>query len=317
MLSELARADLEVWGFNGLPLVACGSSLPVVRHKSTNRFCALSVTRKGGLAWSTPEEIEEHLRLGRVARLSKPLELPEAVFPLSPTAQPLVAWARPEFWWSLGLTKDDAIAYHAQSLGWASQLVSEARAQEDAPPANGDARPTPSDSEPEAERLPEPVSRTLWVCCAPAGEVEHDLDRWAQEYRSRYDDQLVSEQPPWATLEQQARSGLCAARTPAVRYPLYVRYCAALYFRPPQSGNGAGSGPERGNQIFRLFVRREFPEVNWDQFRADMAVVMGWSRDQLRFRMETAAAEAQGKRAAQTAMVVGEQTASRTQSSRP
>jgi hypothetical protein len=308
MLTDLTPADLEVWGFNGLPLVACGSSLPIVRHKPTNRFAALSVTRKGGLVWSTPEEIEEHLRLGRVTRLAQALELPETVFPLTPAAQPLVAWAQPNFWSSLGLTKDDEIAYHTQSLRWASQFVYEAAAREDAPLANGAARSTPADSAPQANQLPEPVRRTLWVCCALAEEVESDLDRWAREYQHRYDEQLVVEEPPWTALEQKARSGLCAACTPAVRYSLYVRYCAAMYFRPPQPGDGAGSGPERGNQTFRLFVSREFPDVSWEQFRADMAVVMGWSRDQLRFRVETAAAEAQGKRPAQQLPASGEQT---------
>src|SRR5206468_118512 len=148
-------------------------------------------------------------------------------------AQPLVAWARPEFWWLQGLLTDDAITIATQSLAWAKQTVSEAGTHKGGSLGNGPVQPQSSGNASSNEPIPEPETRTLWVSGRRAEEVDSDFDGWAQRYRSLYDEQLVAEQPTWALLEQKAGAGLAAARAPALRYSLSVRYCASMYFRPP------------------------------------------------------------------------------------
>ncbi len=277
MLADLARDDLELWGFDGVPTVACGFSLPIVRHKSSDRFCALSVARRGGPGWSSRSEIEEHLRLGRVTRLTEPLVLPERLFPLPSSGQPVVAWAQPIFWLSVFPENDEqAILCYTRELGWQKQTV---------------------------ESLFVIDKRTLqnsflWVACASKAEVEHDLDSWARKYLNLYDVQLVTAAPNWRWLEALADHGLCAARSPATRYHLYVRYGTAMYY---SNVTRPAVGPlERCTQLFRVVVKNEFPTVDWERFRADMVAVVTRSRDVLRLEVETDSIQALSERIAQT-----------------
>jgi hypothetical protein len=271
LLSDVAPDDLEVWGFEGVASVVCGLSLPIVRHKSTNRFCALSLARRGGPTWSSQSEIDEHLRSGRLARFAQPLLLPQTAFPLRASEQPLIAWAQDLFWRSLDMPDEQTIRYQTQGLGWSKQEVLRQV-------------PSPAGSLP-AEETVKP-RRDLWIACAAAADVESDLDDWAQDYRDQFDKKMLVLDPDWFLLKQLADHGLCAARSAANRYTLYVRYCAALYYSPLTSSRAADW--QQALQLFRVIIQNEFPSVNWDRFRQDMAFVMERSRDVLRFQVETA-----------------------------
>ncbi|MDB5312436.1 MAG: pnp [Gemmataceae bacterium] len=253
-LTGLAPADVEVWGFNGRPTTECGYSLPILRDRKTDRFCLYSVTRPGGPRWDLRAEIEEHVRLGRVTLLPHPLAFPDRSIPSA--SQPVVAWVREAFWSELS---------QADFGAWV---------------------PCPDEPEGAEERGGQPdgpTARVRLVVCRSVEEVTARFDEWAREFIHKYDEALVNPEPAWNDLERLSDFGLCAARSPAVRYQLFTRYCAAMYYRPKGS-------PERAAQVFRLLVRTEFKTVSWERFCADMAVVTNRSRDLLRFRAATVAA---------------------------
>lgn len=278
VLADLQPNDLEVWGLNGSARgpVVCSTSLPVVRHKPTELCCVLDVRRAGGPSWSPQAEVEGFLHLGRVSRLIPPLPLPDHLFPLSPAVQPLMAWAGREFWGEDGPARDPGATDEEFNLKYGGRLRWAGRAVDHAGRPDRDGRP----------EAPAPVDTDfLWVACGDTADVEHDLERQAGRHLDRYDGVLLDERPDWPAAEQVAYSGLCAARRPATRYAMYVRYGAAMYYRDrTDDGSDLPTAPERCRQVVQLFVRNEFPGVTWERFRDDMAAVVLRSRDVLRFQ---------------------------------
>ena len=51
----MKASEIEIVGFNGVPLVESGRSLPVARRKSDGEFCVLDLSR-GSINWYGPDE---------------------------------------------------------------------------------------------------------------------------------------------------------------------------------------------------------------------------------------------------------------------
>lgn len=245
-LTELPTAELEVWGINGRPTALCGRALPVVRHKPSDSFTIPSTATTVG-RWESREVIDEYLAQGRLLRLSEPFALTEAdVSDYIPWTDMLVAWVDPGVFPLLGW--NPKIEPRLKWLWWHVRVVKN------------------------------DFDRPLWVCLAQEGKLDSAFGAWAVDAIRRYDDLAVAHQPMWADLQQLADFGLsAAAHEPGVRYSLYTRYCAALYYSP----NGR---PEGAHNVFKLFVRREYPTVDWDRFREDMRVVVLRGKDVAAYR---------------------------------
>jgi hypothetical protein len=225
--------------------------LPVVRHKPSDLFTVLSLTVMGGLRWDRRSTVEEYLDLGRLARLSEPLELPGT------NEQLLAAWVDPDV-----LTELD----WDENLGPKPIDLRHPWRRLEAIFSGADS------SRPEAL-----ATHPLWVCSARELAIQSEFEVWGEKAVGRFDELVMAREPNWKTLERVADFGLSAARDPEARYLLYTRYCAALYFSP------AGL-PERVHRVFKLFVRREYPTVDWDRFREAMRVVVFRGKDVAAYR---------------------------------
>ena len=258
-LAEIPAADLEFVGLNGRPSVDCGFSLPIVRHKPTNRFALLE--RLGSpLRWDTPEVIDEFESLGRLTRLETPFPLPGEMgtdIYYDQDTQPVVVWVTPDF---LGYLDAESLAACDQPAFQRVHL--------------------PADSQ--------VVRAFFWL--SYSGGITGLFNHWANTLVRKFDAGLTLELPDLEELERVADFGLCAARAPGVRYALFVRYCAAMYFRPDVP-------PERAATQYRVFVRNEFKTVSWDRFRADMMFVLTRSRDRLEFDRPKSSGENEAVRA--------------------
>jgi hypothetical protein len=117
-----------------------------------------------------------------------------------------------------------------------------------------------------------------WFCVEREYNFEYHFKNYATQALSKCDEFVVTLDPDWSALKWIADFGLSAAvNHPDLRYPLYVRYCAAMYYSPDGRAEGV-------HNVFKLFVRREFPTVDWDRFREDMRVVMFRGKDVAAYR---------------------------------
>jgi hypothetical protein len=254
-LTDIPNADLEVVGLNGRPAVDCGFSLPIVRHKPSDRFALLG--RLGErLKWDARGVIDEFAQLGRLTLLESPFPLQaetRAKLYHDSESLPVVAWATPIFL---------ASVEHPQSFGVtvAAMVAMEENTQHQEVLLRGDA---------------ETVNAFFWL--SNTRDVTSWCDQRAKELIQVYDHGLTSGPPDWPNLERIADFGLCAARDAGLRYALFVRYCAAMYFN-------TGLPAERALTQYRVFVRNEFKSVTWDRFREDMLAVVMRGKDVAAYR---------------------------------
>ncbi len=298
-LDELTDENAEICGFNGRPTVNCGFSLPIVLHKPTGLYCALSITRESGPIWSTEQEIHELETSGRITLLSG-TERPENRFerevtwrpaPIEwpwgwnfiPPQQPVVVWVKEVFLHDLSMTEKDLLQQQWTDYG------------------NGMFpsfyKCVPSHDEPTCQ-----TSQKFYATCAEIVATEPHLDHWGQRAKGLFDKGLTDKSPNWFHLEALANDGLCAARDRGLRYWLYVRYCASIYFRT-HSERGYGSAPERAYRIFQVFVEPAYQGVTWERFRDEMFVIVGWAQDVRRLtEMERSAVSRTAQEAVQRAV---------------
>jgi hypothetical protein len=192
--------DLEIVGFNGVPLVECGRALPIVRRKSTDRFFKLLVRSGAAPALECGRrELEALSNEGRLTLFENPLPLPNRLTVESGEAarQPMVLCVSQTFLDAAGCFRPEQ--QKGEILVW--------------------------------QKLPghEPV---FWVTCASETGVEHLLDFWASRFLPQADDLLAEWQADWAKAFQAADLGLCAAIDRALRWRLWTRYAAALAWSP-------------------------------------------------------------------------------------
>ena len=186
--------SVEVIGLNGATLVACGTSLPIVRRKSDGLICRLVVGTVP--QWLPESEFDRYLSEGRVSRL-------ESAVPLlssggdGPPDQPLVLFANTDVLKAAGV---------ALPSDW---------------PGAADTWTTV---------LGEAV--TTWATCLPGNLAKQWLNDWASRLRDKIDDALARPrtdvEPGRSTLLQWADLGLCAATAKPLRWQLYLRYGAAM-----------------------------------------------------------------------------------------
>jgi hypothetical protein len=270
-LEELNADNTEVRGFNGRAAVNCGFSLPIVLHKPTGLYCALSVTRTPAPVWSTEAQIRELETSGQVtllsdteglSRVSEPLNVTYATKPITlqpvdwnvvPRKQPVVIWAFGRLLMHLAhVSRPDILltAYNPFSE-WYSAVPCQVQQTDD-------------------------LGSKFFVTCTSTAECEMLLDHWGEIAKHRFDDDLTREQCNWQELRQVADDGLCAARDHGLRYWLYVRYCASHYFS--DSGPNAPE-PERAYRLFQILVQPIYRGVTWERFVEEMFVIVGWAQD--------------------------------------
>jgi hypothetical protein len=279
-LQEVTADNTEVCGLNGRPSVLCGFSPPIVRHRPSGLYCALSVTRTPGLVWNTEEEIRELGAAGRITLLSETMRLTEKTdesssssrdeFTLVPEAirlprrwktdttvvQPVVLWITEKFRYYIPVYLGD---HAGTSPPW--YVLS---AQQSDPVDWGE---------------------ILYLNCETLDKVEWQLDSWGRDAREMFDEQLSeafgwwSGVPQrWGQFRQLADAGLCAARDAGLRYWLYVRYCATSYFTSERFA-GDEVAPENAYQTFQVLVRPFYPGVTWNRFCEDMFMVARRAQD--------------------------------------
>jgi hypothetical protein len=269
-LSELTADNTEVRGFNGRPSATCGFSLPIICHLPTRLYCALSVTRKPGLVWTTEEEIRELQAAGRVTlfRATKRLDY-HATNSIQPRADELTwspeAMQLPKGWNTTNERKQPAILWFHEAILLALSTFLDWLFSGGVPELHR------SDAYGEASQKRDHLE-SLFACCAAADWVEAKLNTWGWSAKERFDTELSREAPTWGRLLDLADDGLCAARDGGLRYWLYVRYCAALYYRP-------NAGPERAYQTYRVFIQTAYPGVPWDRVCEEMFVVVRRAQD--------------------------------------
>ena len=79
MNGQFQANDIEIVGFNGAPLVACGHALPVVRRKSDGQFALLALRPDDGSRnWYSEAEAMEDARTQRWTVLERPLAVPSS-----------------------------------------------------------------------------------------------------------------------------------------------------------------------------------------------------------------------------------------------
>jgi hypothetical protein len=265
-LAELTHENTEVRGFNGRATVNCGFSLPIVWHQPTGLYCALSVTRMPGPVWSTEDEIRELEALGRVTLLSQterlqpggsapakvtytpmPILLPSSWNDI-PRKQPIAIWVKELFLRHLSTPENDLFYLWVNDAWWYKAV--------------------PSDADSMSQR----VFETFYVACSYINKAESRLDWWGKRAKHLFDTELAKEHPDWHWLKSLADDGLCAARDHGLRYWLYVRSCAALYF-------GFEPEPERAYRIFQVFIQAAYQGVTWERFREEMFVIVRRAHD--------------------------------------
>jgi hypothetical protein len=196
--ADLRADDLEIVGFNGVPLVECGRALPVVRRKSTDRYFKVSVRPGAAPALECDRpQLEAFSQEGRLTLLAHPLPLPKGL-----TAGPG------------DLPRQLMVLCVSQSFLDTADC----------------SRPEKHEGEPLAwQQLParEPA---VWVTCASEAAVEHLLNSWGHRLLQRTDDTLA--QGDWERSLRTADLGLCAAVDRAIRWRLHVRYAAAQAWSP-------------------------------------------------------------------------------------
>ena len=249
-LTELDPSDLEVIGFNGRPSVACGYSLPVVRHQPSGLGSILS--------WKSPPQWRPASIFREFVSLERATELPEP-FPLPPGVRlgdPLVAaWA------------------HRRELDEVPSVV-KAYTQLKLSPLSGKAASVQSR---EFDIRPDGGTTLVWV--EPEVGLVQRFDSWGTGAIRDFDRSLALPKPPWDRLERTADIALCAARDRTVRYQALKRYCLSLYFNPARP-------PERVETVFRLVVRTEFPDVTWGPFCDSINLIADRGRDLLRYERD-------------------------------
>jgi hypothetical protein len=273
-LAELTTENTEVRGFNGRATVNCGFSLPIIRHQPTGLYCALSVTRTPGPVWSTEEEIREFEVLGRLTLLSgterivpttewdqavtyapEPIPLPDD-WNATPRKQPVVIWVKSMFLHHLSMREQHLSYTYSAFARWYRTAFPQTGQQED------------------------PYG-TFYVGCTDIRKSEYVLNLWGQQAKHGFDERLARQLTrnilDWLTLEWVADAGLCAARDHGLRYWLYVRYCAALYFGSRQPG--FEPEPERAYRIFQVFVQAAYQGVTWERFCEEMFVIVRRAHD--------------------------------------
>jgi hypothetical protein len=265
--------NTEVRGFNGRPSARCGFSLPIICHLPTRLYCALSITRKPGLVWTTEEEIRELQAAGRVTLFRETKRLDDSILISTGSTSPRAdefAWLPkavrlPKEWSTTPERKQPAVLWFYEAtlirlstfLNWVFSGNMPDLYRVD---AYGEAS------------LQRDQLAPLFVCCAAVDWVEAKLDSWAQLAKELFDAELSREAPVWHHLLDLADDGLCAGRDRGLRYWLYVRYCAALYYRPK-------AGPERAYQTYRVFIQTAYPGVTWDRVCEEMFVVIRRAQD--------------------------------------
>jgi hypothetical protein len=266
-VADIPSAEVEVVGLNGRPSGGCGYSLPVIRHKPTDLHTLLGRVNSP-LLWDSKQTIDEFEQLARLTRLETPIPIPFdnlADCYEDESALPVVAWATPHFLTMIHDPKTD-VWKTALNVMHNDRLLQTARVAVD---------PTARQS----------VSAYFWL--ADAGDEDGSgalvglFNDWAGQLIRRYDAGLTGD-PKWDDLKRIADYGLSAARESGVRYLLYARYCAAMYYSP----DGL---PERAHNVFRVFVKNEFKSVTWDRFREDMRVVVMRGKDVAAYRNGTPA----------------------------
>ena len=192
--SVVDASPVEVIGLNGATLVACGTSLPIVRRASDGWICRF--VANAALQWLPQSEFDRYLAERRVSLL-------EAAIPLSTSAddeetnQPLVLFVNQDFLREAGVVLPSELS--GAPVEWTT-VVGE--------------------------------TVTTRATCLPETVAKQWLNDWASRLRGRIDDALAKPRTDVelqrSTLLQWADLGLCAATEKPLRWQLYLRYGAAM-----------------------------------------------------------------------------------------
>lgn len=194
MNSLLAR-DIEIIGFNGLPLVDCGRALPVVRRKHDGAVCVLDLSRgSDSIGWHNPDEAAEFLKSKRWTALSKPPAIPKSCVDGSLgtiATQPIVVFENEDLLDTAErIPRPDHL--DGEYLMW--QPLGEAYPKYFAAVASGDA-------------------------------IEAMLNDWSTGLLNRFD-AMIGLGRDRADLKRIADFALCAACDRLLRWKAYLRYAA-------------------------------------------------------------------------------------------
>ena len=182
---------VEVIGLNGATLVACGTSLPVVRRLSDGMICRFVVPVES-LQWLPGSEFERFLAEGRVSRFKTPIRFPFTSLGEN-AVQPLVLFANDVFLEAAAVALPEE--FHVSPTPW-TNVVDEAV-------------PT-------------------WATCLPSDLAKQWLNESAARLRDRIDTEIAKSGgepgPDRASLLRWSDLALCAATEKSLRWQLYLRY---------------------------------------------------------------------------------------------
>ena len=185
---------VEVIGLNGATLVACGTSLPIVRRLSDGLICRLVAGTVP--QWLAASEFDRYLAEGRVTRLESAIPLPSSD-EAAQLDQPLVLFANNDFLQAAGA----ALPSHQREVPvqW-TKVVGEAVSTSATCLRGSIAKRWLNDS---ASRLRDKIDRSIAEPWTDAGTQKSTLLQWAD-------------------------LGLCAATEKPLRWQLYLRCGAAM-----------------------------------------------------------------------------------------
>ena len=193
-MSERGKEVLEVAGFNGVPSVECGRSLPIVRRPSDGMYCVLETETQALATWFSEEEAIAFAKAGRWTRLGYPVPFSRSKSSISngQSTQPVMV-----------IFADQSLLDYAGQPTWPVQVRGEFLRR--------------------CHLLGR--SESIRAACAPANIVEALLDDWAGCLQKRYDAMYGAgrEQEVPTHCRLYAR----AAKSRAIRWQAYLRYALA------------------------------------------------------------------------------------------